>query len=962
MKFDFNKIKLKSSKEPSLTKKLTGEVVSELKPIGKGIQPNAELEGNEFLQFPDGKIQKVEGRSHKKSGVKMNIPDGTKILSNKLKLSASNVKEIKEQFDIKLNTNTTFAKAQDKFDKKLGIKELNEEQEKQIKELEKQLERGDIDEGTFRINQEYLSKQIYDSEKGKNEKQSMRSMFFNFLFALQEEGKSEPRKAKAEEGNFMYGGMKGSTKKFALGGIKMYADGGGEPDPEKVYEDLLYMYNVSQMAKAVDNGTKSAKEFSDLVSSKEYNERINRLRGYNMTIHPINNWPKPTRPDKSVPVDRMLQREHSLQDKESKKSYTEAYETVDKNKYPTLEAFVADAEYYKKNRRNMPAEELAKVIAQSTTTPEADIEPKDMPVDIGKLPTRPLQVATPSILPMQPTTQTGTDKSSNLVEARQWDAKNKRWVTSMVPEGSALHKQTMEREAWAQKNLPEGETLKWNEELGKYEKVKEVRYKFENGGLSDAQFAKLCNKFGISKEQGMKMLNNRMKRFANGGTQDGGEPEWMFNPGYGRTRFAELERERQHRSDAAYGTITKDNIKEVMESLYRNFPDIVRDPKVFGVTFDENGDIKWDESLDFSQVTENVREFQKRADARMRESANVIINNPEMFSPEQVESAKSFIEQETFLEDDAGTVRGYDAKLGQFTSGRYNIGMDVVTPDELKILREKNINTVSDLQKALETEPSLIGDASKKRLEALSGIMTENSDFALSSFTPAEEEPAPEEPVDEKKIEDDIKLPRRKRGLGFLNIPDIAPLPPSGLQAMYAPESRFGFADPFRIGIKEEIQTTGDMMRMMGDQIMDLPPQQRAIVLAQFQAERNQQLNEAAQKANVINAQNLSSTELFNVGQIDRMYAADVANKLGFEKNQLTAQALTQEDWKNYYDDAIKRAMHRYGVKSALGLLSTLTPDVSLDADMAGVSYDPSEEWQIQAANNFTQLFGNPFV
>ena len=121
-------------------------------------------------------------------------------------------------------------------------------------------------------------------------------------------------------------------------------------------------------------------------------------------------------------------------------------------------------------------------------------------------------------------------------------------------------------------------------------------------------------------------------------------------------------------------------------------------------------------------------------------------------------------------------------------------------------------------------------------------------------------------------------------------------------------------------------------------------------------------LNEMLQKANVINAQNLSSTELFNIGQLDRMYTSDDANKLGFEKNQLTAQALTEEDWKNYYDDAIKRAMHRYGVKSALGLLSSITPDVSLDADMAGVSYDPSEEWQIQAANNFTQLFGNPFA
>ena len=46
------------------------------------------------------------------------------------------------------------------------------------------------------------------------------------------------------------------------------------------------------------------------------------------------------------------------------KSYKSAYENADKEKYPTLDAFVADAEYYKKNGRNMPARDLAKIMAQ----------------------------------------------------------------------------------------------------------------------------------------------------------------------------------------------------------------------------------------------------------------------------------------------------------------------------------------------------------------------------------------------------------------------------------------------------------------------------------------------------------------------------------------------------------------------------------------------------------------------
>jgi hypothetical protein len=973
MKFDFNKIKLKSSDEPNLTKKLTGDVVSELKPIGRGVQPNAELEGNEYLQFPDGKIQKVEGRSHKKSGVKMNIPDGTKILSNKLKLSSSDVKKVKDQFDIKLNANTTFAKAQERIDKKLGVKELNEEQEKQIKELEKQLEKGDIDEGTFRINQEYLSKQIYDSEKGKNEKQAMRSMLFNFIFELQEGGKSDSKKEKAGQGNFMYGGVKGATQKFDFGGIKVYSDGGDppyqiKPGTYKMFQDV-YDRGLVDLGLNIDEAMKRYMSIPDekmrtrvMTAYKKGRNDIQCKDGKCQYMDAPsfkeadwNEFMSGYGTTKSVPDTDAID-PHAP-------TYVEAYEKVDKDKYPTIESFVADAEYYKEHGKNMPANELENLIKKSDTT-ETGID------RLEPIPLKEIQLLSTTQPTIQQFSETQGGASENLVEARRWDSGEKKWVTTMVPEGSQAHTDTLKREVWAKKSLKKDEDLVWNEELEKYEKVKvkdkkrpkfrkfKGRYRFEdggefkNGGLSDAQFAKLCHKFGISKEQGMEMLNSRLDRFDKGGGKDGDDPKWMFHPGYkGKTRFSELPREHQSVSDTAFGAITKDNIQQVMESLYRNFPDIVRDPDVFGVKFDENGDIKWSESLSFSQVSENVKEFQKRADKRMRESADVIINNPEVFSPEQVESARSFKEKETFLEDPS-TVRDFDAKLGQFTSGRYNIGMDIVTPDELKILQEKNINTVSDLKRELEENPSLIGEDSKKRLETLSGLMTENSDFALSSFTPGKVTPT----------RDDITLPRRRRSPLGIMLPDIAPLPPSGLQAMYAPQSRFAFADPTRIGIKEEIQTTGDMMRIMGDKIMELPPQQRAIVMAQFQAERNQQLNEAAQKVNVINAQNLASTELFNVGQLGRMYQADDTNKLGFEQNQLTAQALTEEGWKNYYDDAIKRAMHRYGVKSALGLLSTMTPDVSLDADMAGVSYDPSEEWGIQDAGNFVKLFGNPFV
>jgi len=60
-------------------------------------------------------------------------------------------------------------------------------------------------------------------------------------------------------------------------------------------------------------------------------------------------------------------------------SYEQAYENVDKEKYPTLDSFVADAEFYKEYGRNMTPEERAGAVAQSTGRPQVDVVAKGQP-------------------------------------------------------------------------------------------------------------------------------------------------------------------------------------------------------------------------------------------------------------------------------------------------------------------------------------------------------------------------------------------------------------------------------------------------------------------------------------------------------------------------------------------------------------------------------------------------------
>lgn len=53
---------------------------------GDNENPNAELEKQEVVQTPQGQIDNVNGPSHENGGVPVNIPEGTQILSDKLKM------------------------------------------------------------------------------------------------------------------------------------------------------------------------------------------------------------------------------------------------------------------------------------------------------------------------------------------------------------------------------------------------------------------------------------------------------------------------------------------------------------------------------------------------------------------------------------------------------------------------------------------------------------------------------------------------------------------------------------------------------------------------------------------------------------------------------------------------------------------------------------------------------------
>ena len=65
----------------------------QIKQIGGMGEPNVEVEGKEHIQLPNGFSQEIKGKKHSEGGIPINLPSGTKIFSEKLKVPVNFLKE-----------------------------------------------------------------------------------------------------------------------------------------------------------------------------------------------------------------------------------------------------------------------------------------------------------------------------------------------------------------------------------------------------------------------------------------------------------------------------------------------------------------------------------------------------------------------------------------------------------------------------------------------------------------------------------------------------------------------------------------------------------------------------------------------------------------------------------------------------------------------------------------------------
>jgi regulator of protease activity HflC (stomatin/prohibitin superfamily) len=233
-----------------LFKAVTGEYQFALDSKKPMVEPNAEIEGGEYL-FDSQGVRKAEGKSHEKGGMKVSLEDGTRILSDHLRIGLDVAKKIKKELDISAKATDTYAKVLDRYNKKSGLEDLNIKLEELAKSVKVQKTKVK-DEDTSNLNLDYLTKQLFETNQKKKPLEKEREGLFDLLFEVQESTKEAPESANKMEN----GGVIELANKYGISqeraaelikGMPMYQDAGqyikGDMNLDGVVDEKGNLYN-----------------------------------------------------------------------------------------------------------------------------------------------------------------------------------------------------------------------------------------------------------------------------------------------------------------------------------------------------------------------------------------------------------------------------------------------------------------------------------------------------------------------------------------------------------------------------------------------------------------------------------------------------------------------------------------------------------------------------------------------
>jgi len=410
-------------------------------------------------------------------------------------------------------------------------------------------------------------------------------------------------------------------------------------------------------------------------------------------------------------------------------------------------------------------------------------------------------------------------------------------------------------------------------------------------------------------------------------------------------KYALIDRDRQHlnKDSGVYG-----GIEESYQSRLKWYYDNDNDMRKY-IEKNDKGEFSLKKGY-------TVLDFQRGYQEKLKKQADRV-KSKGYYKDKEVEDVMKYL---AFM-DKQDTARGFDGKMGDFTSSRSFLAIPILKDEnELKIASENGINSLKQLVER-EADLEKLG-ISKESLQRAKEELQDNGDLdlGLTYLDPVTGEPAPpvEPPAKEKEkgkpVTFDEDPEKRRRAIGSLSgllFPDQTPLTPDGVTAHLMVDRNYERLDPIKVSYEPQMVESQRVYNAAADNIASLPETQRAAVLANMMASTQQGLNNVIGQTALANQQNEMQTEQFNIQQSNNEENARAEDLLNFEQRQLMAWENTLRDYNDWFEKVQQNRMLERQTQNQVALLNQLNDNYKYDINGRLVAVDNGERFSLSKTN-----------
>lgn len=513
---------------------------------------------------------------------------------------------------------------------------------------------------------------------------------------------------------------------------------------------------------------------------------------------------------------------------------------------------------------------------------------------------------------------------ADIVYNKQEESKRQEKIDAFFRDGGKVDLNAVRKQAKAL-NVSESDAKNWIYD----EYVKRVR-KMAEGGPTKEQI-----------EWGKKVQQLLMKQFGralNMSIVDVADREQILNPDSGVNSNQNL----QHRSSAGYGRVNNKAISNLL--------DINR----WANKYNTDGDF-------------NTEGFQTGYNSQL----NNLWALAESGAIANAEKAKKFRDEYGFWGEDAGKYDqgsksaynsfAVDDKFGQTTATRSFYGLDVVTPEQKRLLNEKGIKNYVDLfgDKSDAAKKILGSDYNKFVALRDSGLMPE-IDFVLESVKPEmkpieagpiapgltppkigspgriEVKPKASTPTtatdtDTEEVVEDNGPKGQGRPAAFGPIfPEMLRTLDTGLEIEGLERHQAPRIDPVLQSADQYINELNRATSAQLDAVGDVPDSQRSAILANMNAIAGSNIAKYINEVNFNNARQINEADRFNEMAYVQTDDKNIAERQRYESGLLKAMAIRDENLARYYDSINSEIQNKFNVRTSLNTIASIAPNMRM--------------------------------